>query len=549
LEEKVRLCRAGRTIGAVFPAALLAACTAKLVVIHVPDGVLPADKRPVPEGVFYALPRTVVKVDLPVDRIETRAGRYVEYTKLFFPQLAREAEARMESVRKVADPSALATDPVASFKLGTPTFSVVGEPDPGQVYFVKVTGGLAVDRTAVLEYTEQGAVQGAQLEEASVAAEVALGLVGAASGILTRTALTGASERTLAVNPPGSTARVCPQAPSAEMAERAKMDDPVWQFFKKYQMDPVVQAAEEAFARYCDLDAEKRRSIANAVHAVKPELVGAYGAFQRIYRLQSAREKVLTGQSLAPEVILRDLDAAIGRELAASFLGLEAKEQWVGAFEVRPATLADRPEIMQFSKAGGVCQTADLRGKLASPGKFTVAKKCDDRRPVVVGFRLDGQDQPLKRIAGQYMVGTDLERSGDRSFRYRVPALARIDVRWLATPETCVGEGGAAIGQFGEILSLPAKSGGRSLNYDLKFYEATGALKSFRLASKSAIQKGNVDTLSSSANAMLDAKLKKEQEEAKAADELNQLERRRKILEEQVKIRQACAALGIECTP
>ena len=36
-------------------------------------------------GVFYALPRTVVKVDVPVDRVDKKPGKFVRWTPCFFP--------------------------------------------------------------------------------------------------------------------------------------------------------------------------------------------------------------------------------------------------------------------------------------------------------------------------------------------------------------------------------------------------------------------------------------------------------------------------------
>lgn len=513
-------------------ALIVAGCAAKLVVTRVPPGALPGGELLTPDGVFYALPRTVVRVDLPVERIETEAGRHAEYARLFFPHLAEEALARKARVEQ-ATTAAGATGSLVSFRLGTPAFSAAGEPDPEHVYFVKIAGGLAADRTALVEYTDQGALLGVQAEASQVGAEVLSSTVGAVSGIVARAVLARgapvkAMEKKCAIRP------------------REDLDPTVWGFFAEHARASSAQPAPEAFDRYCDLDEAEREEIAKAARERAPGLLRAYGAFQRILDLSYERRPQLMRQTLAPEVVLRDLDAAVARELAA-FAGSEARDAWTGSFEVLPARIEDRITILRFSAHGGVCETADLRGKPSPPPRFTRKEACGDSRAVEVRFRLDGQDQLFSRVAARYVVGEDLETAGDRGFRYRLPALTRVEVAGAGDPAARLGEARAAIAQFGRVLSLPASSGGRSLNYDLKFYEATGALKSFRLASKSAIQKGVVDSLGSSTTALLDARLKREREEAAEADLLNQLERRRRILEEQVKIRKACAELGLDC--
>lgn len=64
--------------------AALTGCTSKIVVTRVPTTGTP----PAMEGVYYALPKTVVKVHQPIDRIAQQPGKYVVYLPLFFPRLA-----------------------------------------------------------------------------------------------------------------------------------------------------------------------------------------------------------------------------------------------------------------------------------------------------------------------------------------------------------------------------------------------------------------------------------------------------------------------------
>jgi hypothetical protein len=125
-----------------------------------------------------------------------------------------------------------------------------------------------------------------------------------------------------------------------------------------------------------------------------------------------------------------------------------------------------------------------------------------------------------------------------RGFYYRIPGRAIAFVR----KETAAGNpdelarGPVSIAQFGEVVSLPASTGGRRTKYTLALYEASGGLKNFVMGSDSLVKQNNIDDLTGAASTAIEAK--GERKKAKApADELQQLERQRKILEEKKKIR------------
>ena len=99
------------------------------------------------------------------------------------------------------------------------------------------------------------------------------------------------------------------------------------------------------------------------------------------------------------------------------------------------------------------------------------------------------------------------------------------------------------VGQFGKVFSLPATTGGKSTMFNLKFYEATGALKNFEVTSKAALTKGATDQFGSTVTSLMDAQKKREEQDS----EVSRLKKQRELLEERVKIRKACAELQIEC--
>src|ERR1035437_8152170 len=91
-------------------------CTGKIVVTKVPSAQTP--KAPM-DGVYYALPQTVIQVSQPIDRVELSAGKYVAYLPLFFPKIAESGDF-------------VPADKVA-FNLAKATFTTTGEPDPKEI--------------------------------------------------------------------------------------------------------------------------------------------------------------------------------------------------------------------------------------------------------------------------------------------------------------------------------------------------------------------------------------------------------------------------------
>lgn len=160
-----------------------------------------------------------------------------------------------------------------------------------------------------------------------------------------------------------------------------------------------------------------------------------------------------------------------------------------------------------------------------------IQKLLTDAKLVNAEFALDPANQPFAQVRAAF------NDDGERSFRYIIPAVTKVALTW---GDDSVGESRQQIAQFGLVASLPASSGGKSLNYALAFYESTGALKSFKLASKAVLQKATVDTISSQANTLIDAK-------KKADDELTVLDREQKILAAKKSIFDNCKALNLAC--
>jgi Domain of unknown function (DUF4831) len=91
---------------------LLAGC-AKVVVVKVPT-TTPAD------GIIYALPNTVVRVQLKLDRTEKSGARYAAYAAIFAP----------ESKPVCKDQKCTEEKKVTYSLQQNATFATYGEPDP-----------------------------------------------------------------------------------------------------------------------------------------------------------------------------------------------------------------------------------------------------------------------------------------------------------------------------------------------------------------------------------------------------------------------------------
>jgi hypothetical protein len=535
-------------------AVTLSSGCAKVVVDHVPAATA-GGKRIAADGVFYALPRTVVVVDVPVEKVEKKAGRYKDYLGFFYPDRLTAGD--------YIDKSEV------EFHLKPATFATRGEPDPDHVYYVKVTGG-AVDRTGFLDLTEQGVVKGASAAVTNPAVDIALGGVSLLTGLLTRTVLTGAKPARGGV----VVAPFCYDHPADAGDAR------VWKYLST---DTDPEQAKMLYRNYCDLgktpplftrpfmipfkvlregtcaldlaagpatcpDLPSGGQMLNLPQALQSleDLNDARQAYGAIESLKSNRTTILRNPPLGVEFAAKELDKLIAGATGAAFTGSSQKELvWTGTLDVVAPRKWDESvgPLLKFSASGGVCwyDSHLLKGRPKPPAGATNSQNCSDAAEVKLKFERDQRDDTLARIVANYKTQAERAESNERAFRYRVPGQARLLLQWGNSTES---EGRAAVAQLGEVFSLPSRPGGRSAAYELAFYEGSGALKSFKLESKAGLQKADIDALAGSANALLDARLKQEQAAEQAADELTRLERRRKLLEEEVKIREACATLG-----
>jgi hypothetical protein len=311
----------------VFGTVAMTGCAGKIVVTRVPDTPLAMD------GVYYALPQTVVKVDQPIDRISQQAGKYVVYLPLFFPRIAETGG--------FVDASSV------SFKVGKASVSTYGEPDPGQIFYLKITGNGPIDRTGLIEYTEQGTVSGASAQADNATSDIVLSVLGTAVGLAAKSV--GAAKSDLDTIKAGCTADV--------KSIRCRI--------ATFQAKPVD--ADRLLATYAKLDPNIGKILDEAANKDQPSFDDALSAYAEIYSMQTDRATVRrTPGAFSVDAALKDFDAAIASDLANNFTGSEKKDTWTYSTDLRPKApatpvsllpnaLATPVSLLKVHKSEGIC--------------------------------------------------------------------------------------------------------------------------------------------------------------------------------------------------
>jgi hypothetical protein len=108
-------------------------------VFHIDNNSIPPGK----EGVFYSLPRTVIRIDVNIDRIENYKGPYSEYALKYL------------GLKNVVMANSV------EYKITGMTVTTSQQPDPDQYYFLELARKLSKnDQTGLLSFTESGLILG-----------------------------------------------------------------------------------------------------------------------------------------------------------------------------------------------------------------------------------------------------------------------------------------------------------------------------------------------------------------------------------------------------
>lgn len=491
-------------------AALSAACVAKNTVVRVPKE--PSNLKK--EGVFYALPRTVVSIEVPVIKIEEKKGKFERFAACFFPDETGKIIHRDKT----------------AFDLGDPVISSGSEPDPDEVFMVKIKSHYFEDKNISMDWNERGVLTKGSTESVNHTVDIATQAAKTLTSLLGKAGAFGAAGATI---DPGILAKI------------------------RDCHESVIKLANP-------------NNVANITAALEDEFNEALNTYEKILSLQTTRENLLEpnpGGALPADTLqlaLKELDDGI-KFYKNMFFGTEKKDIWNARFAVTPrkSTWSGSGkdfQLFEFSADAGVCNT-----NTNPPDEVRFMDSGIKSGFICGATSKAGEKVKLNLTLNDGQIGTriatafnDKSESGERGFYYRIPITT---TALVIKGEDRIFTTQLTVAQLGLTASLPASSGGRRTKYDVELYE-TGALKNFVLGSDALIQDSNVKGFGEAAETILDkrAEVRKAQAEAKkaeaqASDPLTQVKSVSDLLAECKKIKDAQEALGQpvslpkQCTP
>jgi hypothetical protein len=443
-------------------------CDSKIIVDKVnPGTVAKAD------GMIYALPNTVVRVQVKIDKTVKTGAPFVKYAAIFAGDKTPLCKA------PTCTPAEATT---YSLQDGS-TFSTYGEPDPNNVFLVRFAGGGAIDQDVSMTWNDVGLLSAASSTVSNRTGDILLSVLKAAADLGTR----------------GFALRETDQHPELDKCEQLSSSDE-W-------ILPIIKAdpffADALIENYCKIKKEDRDLFSR--NTDKDPLQAAYNAYvARVGPLLKSRNGILTSQTRPndPTALLLRIESEIDRQIAKLYLGIKNTSTWDGALDVRRLKVSTKIPLLKIEPSKGIC-LADSEVPPVSkplPSEFTLNERdCSAAAPVFL--KLEYYPASDKQLFTKIVDSTE----GDRSFRYRVAA--QVSATLADEKENDIyGSGVFSVAQLGKVISLPASHHSKTLTYDLTFIEATGALKTFKLGTVGLLDSATVDALSGVGGKLLDSR-------------------------------------------
>lgn len=464
------------------------------------------------KGLPFALPRTVLHVELTVVKSTTAPGHFCAYGDLFLG-------GAQGNVFCPADLDAETETVVKSF-----TVTPVGVPDPGRTYLLPAAqgAGWAIDTSSAVELSERGLLNAVAGERANRRADVVIGAIRGGAALLVRSIPLAAG-------------------PRAESMDRDE-DEFKNTFLADWQLI-------WNFERLTRQKPRRARALVDTWTRRDPSLLAAREAYGDISALTDTYRALLSGKGTESVAVrLAQLKDEIETRTSWFFLGVSESATWSPVFEVDPGKLDVDPEqalrfpLVRIGDCGAALadEAAGIR-LLRNPLTASVACPADaaDLFPISLS---------LKKRAPATLNLPDVDLCADsarvlKGIPFVVPAdvVASLDGMPLLPGQQ------VQLSQFGKTSCLTVPRGSHTVA--VTYWASTGAIKTVRFTGRSAVTRESVDALSGLAGdvqtAIGEARAKADAE-ARNRD-LNVLRAARERLEERVKIQAACAALKVTC--
>lgn len=433
---------------AAFTAALaVSACggSVKHTVTHVSNASQALDHH----GIAYTLPKTLVRVKVPVTRTEVKAGQFFTDVQTFtatgrsnlvaavaagdaartlelnsfFDEQEQELFRQMYNLG--LDTSYTAGQQVSlKFKIGSPVVETKSVQDEDQVFFVKVKSGSAEDTLLSMAFTEAGLLSSVSSEREDRSVDLALKSIESLAGLATTVAGFGAG--TLSLN-----------------GEDTAVPNP-------------YSKGLEILGKVSDLEGKRNEalSLANAGAIPLDTLKYATGEYDK---------KI--------------------SQLLAYFVATQTSE-WAATMEYDPVSLRTTQMFEAATNATGkvlgLCHGASA---LITPVPSTFAAPTCPASPSANLKRVSTRHVAIPGGASVMKSVTFSKEAGDKGLRYRIPQQMQVDVTF---GNSVLARTDVMVAQLGPVAALPAEPGGKKSKLVLELFAATGAPKKVEVQSTGA---------------------------------------------------------------
>lgn len=435
-------------------------------------------------GVYYALPKTILRVSAPVSQTTNQKGIYQQFTAAFFPHIPASQVIQTDST---------------SYDFGAVSFETRGVADPKAVFLLQVQGGRFEDTQLGLELGDSGNLVKLDMQVTNKAAEFYLALAQSVAATAAKAMIPAADTANVSVSPSdcmGIDAFCLTLAPVlrpyyARFSPDQRLQLQEWRkeqwaallrvFAAPSSIDPNSAAvvnflvASQDYKELLDLVDGKRQMLATAAVGNTPGETYKFHAELRDARINSILEK---------------------------FFGLKKTKPsfWAGVFDIAPQADTDKV-LYNLSSTGGVCgiitdpevQVITSRPGAACSGTVTALK--------VNVSRVPGAD--LVDAVNAFKTGQTLTDAAVNGMFYRLPRLAQVRVAAGAEEKF---QAQVQVAQMGTIAYLPTSTGGRKTQYKAELYPASGALKSILIGQEAVLNAGMVQSAQAAVKTLQDAK-------------------------------------------
>jgi len=382
-----------------------------------------SEKSPTSEqGIVYALPKTVLRIEIPVIQTTTVKGSLADCAKACLG----------------TDDAIMAKE--ITYRIGDPILSYSSRADEDHVYMVAVKGGPFENRDIELELSSKGLLTSAVSSVEDKSIDIAIQTVKTAASVASVFISGGAAA--------SSVAGVSKSLSTSSYLNGYLYRPQIVERFAEPQKSPCAS---------CDPRAEE--------------------VLQALVDLRESRRKLITGGSDAEiskealETMLKAIDVEEGK-LVAEFMGTKTEKIWSAYFEIAPKDWKESHKLLAYGTKTGV--SVEKKHALnTEPAAFSGSGHTTS---VVLSIETDDY-QMAATVEKGYKP-----KPGVKGYYYRVPGSGTIRVHYgdqLKLTET------KPIAQYGTIAALPVSTGSlRKSTYTLSLDPESGALTKLKASSQ-----------------------------------------------------------------